>query len=115
VEYGQGINVRLTSGKSETACPLGIGGLTWAKASAVFWEAVSRRVEVTHNVPLVVTQPTDFYMDQVRWRRLGLGQGGWPERQRICVRRLANSRGQGAAERCNRRNHPPGEKTCRQS
>jgi len=30
------------------------------------WEAFSRRVKVTKNLPLVAAQSDDFYMDQIR-------------------------------------------------
>lgn len=64
---------------------------------AVFWEAFRGRVEVTHNLALVAAQSADFYMDQVPWGRLRLGQG-WHERQRVCVERLACDGKQHAAD-----------------
>src|SRR5580704_1642668 len=62
---------------------------------SVFWEAVSRRVEVAHNLAPVVAQAADFHMDQIRWGRLRLG---WQERQRVRVERLASNGVQGAAD-----------------
>ena len=80
---------------------------------AVFWEAVTGRVDVTYNLPFVVVGPADFYMDQVRWGRSGLGQDASPKRQLVCARRLASNRGQCGGRRLEGQPPKPsaGEKT----
>jgi hypothetical protein len=109
MEYGHVIRACIDVWKLADGVSGGDRGLGMEQGfSAVFWEAVSGRVAHT-TCPL---QPSNFYIGQVRWRRLDLVQGARPERQLVCARRLAINRGQGAAAvwRNNRRNHPQEKK-----